>query len=82
MDKKHYNYYQQHETRRQIGENNVITYSFNNIEKTIIGLVEEKDNLIYLYEYRGKYIGTEFLISFSAHSTSYKFLKIKEKVPV
>jgi hypothetical protein len=52
------------------------TYSFNNIEKTITGLVQEKENLIYLYEYRGKYIGTEFFISFSKESVSYKLIKV------
>ncbi len=52
------------------------TYSFNNIEKTITGLVRERENLIFLYEYRGKYIGTEFFISFSKESVSYKLIKV------
>lgn len=56
-----------------------ITYSFNDIENTIIGQVEEDGNTIYLYEYRGKYIGTEFLISFSKDSVSYKLINIDEK---
>lgn len=55
-----------------------ITYSFNNVENTIIGQVEEDGNTIYLYEYRGKYIGTEFLISFSRDSVSYKLINIEE----
>jgi hypothetical protein len=44
----------------------------------IVGIVEEKDNLIYLYEYRGKYVGIEFFISFSKQSTSYKLLTVSE----
>lgn len=51
-----------------------ITYSYNNVENTIVGYVEEDGDLICLYEYRGKYFGTEFLISFSRHSASYKLL--------
>jgi hypothetical protein len=58
-----------------------ITYSFNNVENTIIGQVEEDGNLICLYEYRGKYIGTEFLISFSKNSVSYKLLTVEEELP-
>ena len=56
-----------------------ITYSFNNVESTIIGQVEEDGNNICLYEYRGKYIGTEFLISFSKDSVSYKLINVDEK---
>jgi hypothetical protein len=56
-----------------------ITYSYNNIESTIIGQVEEDGNQIFLYEYRGKYIGTEFLISFSKDSVSYKLLNVDQK---
>jgi hypothetical protein len=56
------------------------TYSFNNIERTVTGLVQERENQIYLYEYRGKYIGTEFFISFSKESVSYKLIKTEEEV--
>jgi hypothetical protein len=56
-----------------------ITYSYNNIESTIIGQVEEEGNQIFLYEYRGKYIGTEFLISFAKNSASYKLINVDEK---
>ena len=56
-----------------------ITFSYNNIESTIIGQVEEEGNQIFLYEYRGKYIGTEFLISFAKNSASYKLINIDEK---
>jgi hypothetical protein len=52
------------------------TYSFNNVERTVIGQVQERDNQIYLYEYRDKYIGTEFFISFSKESVSYKLIKV------
>jgi hypothetical protein len=56
------------------------TYSFNNVERTVTGLVQERENQIYLYEYRGKYIGTEFFISFSKESVSYKLIKTEEEV--
>jgi hypothetical protein len=49
------------------------------VESTIIGSVEEEGNIICLYEYRGKYIGTEFLISFAKNSVSYKLISIDEK---
>jgi hypothetical protein len=78
MKRKHFEYYKTHENRTFSDQQYLITYSFNSIEQNIVGLVEEKKNLIYLYEYRGKYIGTEFLISFSNDSTSYKLLKISE----
>lgn len=55
-----------------------ITYSFNNVESTIIGQVEDDGSYICLYEYRGKYIGTEFLISFSKNSVSYKLINVDE----
>jgi hypothetical protein len=54
----------------------LITYSFNETEQTIIGLMEEKDNHIYLYEYRNKFIGFEFFISFSKNSTSYRLINV------
>lgn len=56
------------------------TYSFNNVERTVTGLVQERENQIYLYEYRGKYIGTEFFISFSRESVSYKLIKMDTEV--
>jgi predicted nucleic acid-binding Zn ribbon protein len=58
-----------------------ITYSFHDVETTIIGKVEEINNLLCLYEYRGKYIGTEFLISFSKHSVSYKLISVEDELP-
>jgi hypothetical protein len=56
-----------------------ITYSYNNVENTIIGYVEENGDLICLYEYRGQYFGTEFLISFSRNSASYKLLNAEQE---
>lgn len=56
-----------------------ITYSFNAVENTIVGHVEENGDLICLYEYRGKYYGTEFLISFSKNSVSYKLINSEEE---
>ncbi|HLG39907.1 MAG TPA: hypothetical protein VI461_09575 [Chitinophagaceae bacterium] len=55
-----------------------ITYSFNEMERTITGLMQEKEDFIYLYEYRGQYIGIEFFISFSKKSVSYKLIKVDE----
>ena len=80
MDRKHFEYYTNHESKTFSGDHQLITYSFNDYERTIVGVMEERDNLIYLYEYRGKYIGTEFFISFSHNSSSYKLIKV-DKVP-
>jgi hypothetical protein len=55
-----------------------ITYSYNNVENTIVGHVEENGDLICLYEYRGQHFGTEFLISFSRNSVSYKLINAEE----
>ena len=78
MERKHIDYYTKHENRSYSDQRLLITYSFNDDERTLIGGMEEKDNLIYLYEFRGNYIGTEFFISFSKHSTSYKLIKVGE----
>ena len=59
----------------------MITYSFNEQEQTIVGIMEEREGLIFLYEYRGKYIGIEFFISFSKQSISYKLLKVDDMTP-
>lgn len=56
-----------------------ITYSYNDVENTIVGHVEENGDLICLYEYRGKYFGAEFLISFSKNSSSYKLIDAAEE---
>ncbi|MEO5563364.1 MAG: hypothetical protein ABIR18_08015 [Chitinophagaceae bacterium] len=81
MDRKHFEYYAKHETRAFSNQSQLITYSFNGDEKTIVGAIEEKNNLIFLYEYRGKYVGTEFFISFAKNSLSYKLIKIDEPAP-
>ena len=78
MERKHIDYYTKHEGRSYSDQKQLITYSFNDHERTIVGAMEEKDNLIFLYEYRGKYIGTEFFISFSKKSISYKLIKVTE----
>jgi len=78
MERKHIDYYTRHESRSFSDEKQLITYSFNDDERTILGAMEEKDNLIYLYEYRGKLVGTEFFISFSKKSISYRLIKVGE----
>lgn len=40
--------------------------------------MEEKEGQIYLFEYRGLYVGTEFFISFSKQSISYKLIEVNE----
>jgi hypothetical protein len=80
MERKHVDYYAKQENKSFADQKQLITYSFNDHEKTIIGAMQEKDNLIYLYEYRGKYVGTEFFISFSKNSISYKLIKVAEAV--
>ena len=76
MERKHFDYYAKYENKSFSDQKQVITYSFNDDERTIIGAMEEKGDLIFLYEYRGKYIGTEFFISFSKNSISYKLIKV------
>lgn len=78
MRSKNYNYYAAHEEKPFPEQKQVITYSFNEKERTIIGIMEEREGLIFLYEYRGKYVGTEFFISFSKESISYKLLNVKD----
>lgn len=55
-----------------------IVYSYNNEENTILGHVEEDGNFIWLYEDRGKFFGTEFLISFSKDSSTYKLIQVED----
>ncbi len=78
MEQKYSDYYKKLVSKSFSEQQQLITYSFNEDEKTILGVMEEKDNLIFLYEYRGKYIGNEFFISFSKESISYKLIKIDE----
>jgi hypothetical protein len=80
MERKHVDYYAKHENRSFSDQKQVITYSFLDHEKTIIGAMQEKGNLIFLYEYRGILIGTEFFISFSKNSISYKLIKVDEGI--
>lgn len=81
MDSKHLSYYSTHESKPYSDQQQVIAYSFNQEERTILGFMEERGDLIFLYEYRGKYIGTEFFISFSKNSISYKLLGVNEVAP-
>jgi hypothetical protein len=78
MSRKLFNYYGNHEEKLFPDQKQLITYSFNEKEETIIGIMEEKEDLIFLYEYRGKFIGIEFFISFSKESVSYKIIKVDE----
>lgn len=80
MEKKYIDYYAKHASIPLPDERRTITYSFNDIERTITGIILERDNLIFIYEYRGKYIGNEFFISFSKNSISYKLIKVTEEV--
>ena len=72
------NYYATHEEKLFSGEKQQITYSYNEKEQTIIGVMEEKGDFIYLYEYRGKFVGFEFFISFSKQSNTYKLINISD----
>jgi len=78
MHNKNSSYYSDYEPRVFPDQKQLITYSFNETENTITGVMLEKNDLIFLYEYRGKYIGTEFFISFSKQSISYKLIKVEE----
>lgn len=76
MNTKHSDYYTNHVRKSFPDQKQLITYSFNEKEQTIVGIMEERGSLIYLYEYRGKYTGIEFFISFSKESISYKLIKV------
>ena len=80
MHSKAFNYYSQYETKIFPDKKQLITYSFNGQGNSITGFVLEKKDLIYLYEYRGEYIGNEFFISFSKESVSYQLIKVEEVV--
>jgi len=79
LKQSNFEYITKHKSKSFSDSKQRITYSFNNVESTIIGQVEEDGNNICLYEYRGKYIGTEFLICFSKDSVSYKLINVDEK---
>jgi hypothetical protein len=78
MRTKSFEYYTKHESKIFSDQKQLITYSFNEKQHTITGQVEERDGLIFLYEYRGKFVGTEFFISFSKESVSYKLIQVNE----
>jgi hypothetical protein len=77
MHGKNFDYYSSYQPK-SFPQKHLITYSFNEVERTITGVMLEKNDLIFLYEYRGEYIGTEFFISFSKESISYKLIKVEE----
>ena len=81
MHKNYLDYYTSHEEKTFPDQKQVITYSFNEVERTIIGIMEEKEGFISLHEYRGKYIGFEFFISFSKKSISYTLIQVKDMIP-
>jgi hypothetical protein len=76
MNKPYFNYYSGHEAKLFPEQKQLITYSFAGEEFTIVGNIEIKEPFIYLYEYRGLLVGTEFLISFAKASTSYKLVNV------
>jgi hypothetical protein len=78
MRDKRFDYYSKFEVTSFPDQKQFITFSFNEKESTITGVMMEKRGLIFLYEYRGDYIGTEFFISFSKDSSSYKLIKVEE----
>jgi hypothetical protein len=80
MHNKRLEYYSKFEAMSFPDQKQLITYSFNEKENTITGIMMEKKGLIFLYEYRGEYIGIEFFISFSKESISYKLIKVEDKV--
>ena len=78
MHTKYSNYYTHHEEKTFPGKKQLITYTFNEQLRSIIGIMEEKGSLISLYEYRGEFVGIEFFISFSKESISYKLIQVNE----
>ena len=78
MRVKNSDYYSKYEPRVFPDQKQLITYSFNEAERTIIGVMLERKDLIFLYEYRGEFVGIEFFISFSKESLSYKLIKVEE----
>jgi hypothetical protein len=78
MRSKNFEYYKLDRVKSFSDQTQMITYSFNEKEHTIVGAIEEIGDLIYLYEFRGNYIGIEFFISFSKKSISYKLIKVDE----
>ena len=76
MHSKYSTYYSQREEKIFPDQKQLITYSYNEQERSIVGIIEEKEGLIYLYEYRGALVGIEFFISFSRQSISYKLIKV------
>jgi hypothetical protein len=76
MEQNRLKYFSQLSSKPYSDQQQLITYSFNEHERTIVGYMEEIGEQVYLYEYRGGYIGTEFFISFSRRSISYKLISV------
>lgn len=72
------NYYTDFVKKALPEQQQVITFSYDEEEKTINGVLLEEADRVYLYEYRGRYIGHEFLISFSKDSIFYKLVKVED----
>ena len=79
MAQTRFDYINQHKSKSFQDPEKSITYSYNDMKITILGHVETEGEIIRLYEYRGAYFGSEFLISFSKNSTSYQLLDVQEK---
>jgi len=71
-------YYSDYVNKPLPEQQQMITFSYDEMEKTINGVLIEDTERIYLYEYRGRYIGNEFLISFSKDSIFYKLVKVED----
>ena len=76
MAQKNTDYYKTIKLNDPTTDRQQITFTFNEDERTILGRLEERNDLIFLYEYRGNYIGNEFFISFSRESISYKLIRV------
>jgi hypothetical protein len=71
-------YYSEYVKKSLPEQQQLITFSYDEEEKTINGVLLEEADRVYLYEYRGRYIGHEFLISFSKDSIFYKLVKVED----
>src|SRR5688500_4690448 len=76
MEQKNFDYYKTLGIRSYSDQKQAINYNYNEDERTLMRTMLENDKLIYLYEYRGNYIGNEFFISFSKEYISYKLIKV------
>jgi len=75
--RKHFDYYTSTRANRVPDHSNWITYSFNDSERTIVGAIEEKNNLIFLYD-TVEICRNRILYFFFENSISYKLIKVDE----